>query len=81
MAYRSDLWAIGCILYQCIAGTFAFSGPNNYLTMEKVRAMDYSIPQWFDPAARDLVEQLLVITLSEFDLARAIINHLHCLHR
>ncbi|KDQ15315.1 hypothetical protein BOTBODRAFT_31969 [Botryobasidium botryosum FD-172 SS1] len=61
----SDLWAIGCILYQCIAGDFAFHGPTEYLTMQRIRALEYTIPEWFDPAARDLVEKLLILDPQE----------------
>jgi len=61
----SDLWAIGCILYQCIAGDFAFHGPTEYLTMQRIRVLEYEIPQWFDPVAKDLVEKLLILDPKE----------------
>lgn len=56
----SDLWAIGCIIYQMIAGRFAFQGLSEYLTLQKVKQMDYSFPDGFDEHAKDLVQKLLV---------------------
>lgn len=56
----SDLWALGCILYQIIAGRFAFQGLSEYLTWQKVKQLDYSFPEGFDEQAKDLVCKLLV---------------------
>jgi 3-phosphoinositide dependent protein kinase-1 len=60
MPYSSDLWAVGCIIYQMIAGRFAFQGLSDYLTWQKVKALDYSFPNGFDPQAKDLVQKLLI---------------------
>ena len=43
-----------------IAGRFAFQGLSDYLTWQKVKALDYTFPEGFDPQARDLVQKLLV---------------------
>ena len=56
----SDLWALGCILYQMIAGRFAFQGLSEYLTWQKIKQLDYSFPEGFDEQAKDLVSKLLV---------------------
>ncbi|KAF5389497.1 hypothetical protein D9757_004353 [Collybiopsis confluens] len=56
----SDLWALGCVLYQMISGRFAFSGLSEYLTLQKVKQVDYTFPEGFDEDAKDLVEKLLV---------------------
>lgn len=56
----SDLWALGCILYQMIAGRFAFQGLSEYLTWQKIKQLDYSFPDGFDEQAKDLVSKLLV---------------------
>lgn len=61
----SDLWALGCILYQMIAGRFAFHGLSEYLTWQKVKALDYTFPDGFDEQARDLVQKLLVKSPTE----------------
>lgn len=69
--FSSDLWALGCILYQMIAGRFAFVGLSEYLTWQKIKALDYSFPDGFDEQAKDLVSKLLVSDSQAF-LKRAV---------
>ncbi|KAF3491208.1 serine/threonine-protein kinase [Arthroderma uncinatum] len=56
----SDLWAFGCIIFQLLAGRPPFKATNEYLTFQKIVALDYEFPKGFPPTARDLVERLLV---------------------
>jgi 3-phosphoinositide dependent protein kinase-1 len=43
-----------------IAGRFAFQGLSDYLTWQKIKQLDYSFPEGFDPQAQDFVQRLLV---------------------
>ncbi|RKP40018.1 phosphoinositide-dependent kinase-1, partial [Dimargaris cristalligena] len=76
----SDIWAIGCILYQLLAGKPPFKGSNEYQTFQKIIRLEYTIPDHFSPEARDLVTRLLVLNplqrlaASDSDLS-AIKNH------
>ncbi|KAF8891705.1 kinase-like domain-containing protein [Infundibulicybe gibba] len=56
----SDFWALGCIIYQMIAGRFAFQGLSEYLTWQKIKQLEYSFPEGFDEQAKDLVQKLLI---------------------
>ncbi|KIM91989.1 hypothetical protein PILCRDRAFT_57018 [Piloderma croceum F 1598] len=60
----SDLWALGCIIYQMIAGRFTFTGLSEYLTWQKIKQLDYSFPEGFDSEAKDLVQRLIVCIIS-----------------
>lgn len=57
----SDLWAYGCIVYQLLTGRPPFKAGNEYQTFQKIVGLDYEFPPGFPPAARDLVERLLVL--------------------
>lgn len=43
-----------------IAGRFAFTGLSEYLTFQKIKQLDYSFPDGFDPEAKDLIQKIIV---------------------
>jgi serine/threonine protein kinase len=55
-----DLWAIGCTLYFFLYGASPFMAATDYLMMQRVKALDYSIPEQCDPDAASLIRALLV---------------------
>ncbi|CAG9561143.1 unnamed protein product [Danaus chrysippus] len=57
----SDLWALGCIIYQMISGLPPFRASTEFLTFQKILKMDYEFPEGFPADAKDLVEKLLVL--------------------
>jgi len=61
----SDLWAIGCILYQMITGMPPFQSQSEYLIFQKIQTLEYSFHEGFDARARDLVTKLLMIDPKE----------------
>ncbi|KAJ6558558.1 kinase-like protein [Mycena vulgaris] len=56
----SDYWAFGCVVYQMIAGRFAFNDRSDYLTWQKVKKVEYEFPSGFDEQVKDLVQKLLI---------------------
>ncbi|KAI5091599.1 3-phosphoinositide-dependent protein kinase 1 precursor [Silurus meridionalis] len=55
----SDLWALGCIIYQLVAGLPPFRAANEYLIFQKIIKLEYDFPEKFFSKAKDLVEKLL----------------------
>ena len=55
----SDLWALGCIIYQMLAGKYPFQAPNEYLTFQQILNCSYEFPDDFSPEAKDIISQLL----------------------
>ncbi|XP_063828131.1 3-phosphoinositide-dependent protein kinase 1 isoform X2 [Ostrinia nubilalis] len=58
---NSDLWALGCIIYQMISGLPPFRAATEFLTFQKILKLDYEFPEGFPADAKDLVEKLLVL--------------------
>ncbi|XP_076436854.1 3-phosphoinositide-dependent protein kinase 1-like [Babylonia areolata] len=63
--FSSDLWALGCIIYQFLSGETPFRGGHEYQIFQKVCKLEYEIPEGFNPTAADLVKKLLVLEPSE----------------
>ncbi|KAJ0015850.1 hypothetical protein NQD34_014140 [Periophthalmus magnuspinnatus] len=61
----SDLWALGCIIYQLVAGLPPFRAGNEYLIFQKIIKLEYEFPEKFFPKAKDLVEKLLSLDPSK----------------
>ncbi|XP_063975677.1 3-phosphoinositide-dependent protein kinase 1 isoform X2 [Diachasmimorpha longicaudata] len=61
----SDLWALGCIIYQMVAGLPPFRSRSEYLIFQKILKLEYEIPDGFCDLAKSLVSQLLVVKPSE----------------
>lgn len=57
----SDLWALGCIIYQMVAGLPPFRSRSEYMIFQKILKLEYEIPDGFDELAKSLVSQLLVL--------------------
>ncbi|KAI4499327.1 hypothetical protein M0802_005587 [Mischocyttarus mexicanus] len=63
----SDLWALGCIVYQMVAGLPPFRSKylSEYLIFQKILKLEYEIPDGFCELAKSLVSQLLVLDPNE----------------
>jgi len=55
------LWALGCIIYQMIAGRPPFRGMSEFLIFQKVSSGQFVYPKGFPDIAKDLVNKLLVM--------------------
>lgn len=57
---RNDLWALGCTLYQMLAGSSPFKDASEWLTFQRIIARDLRFPDYFCNEAKDLIDRLLV---------------------
>lgn len=62
---KSDLWALGVIVYQMLTNVMPFDAPNEYLIYKKIESLDYKFPDNFDQEARDLVMSLIKLSPDE----------------
>ena len=61
---RSDLWALGSIVYQLHTGRPPFRSASGYLTMQRAMYGDLIIPAGFPPRAADLTRKLLRLSMA-----------------
>lgn len=61
----NDLWALGCTLYQMLAGTSPFKDASEWLTFQRIIARDLRFPEYFCDEAKDLIDRLLDVDPSK----------------
>lgn len=73
--FRADYWAFGCVIYQMLSGKSPFKATTDYLIFQKIKNLEYTIPNEFPPAAKDLIQHLLVSDPAERLSIEAIKSH------
>lgn len=57
---KSDIWAMGVILYVMLTGKLPFYGDTISALYAKIKAVDYRCPEYFSPSLKQLLSQILV---------------------
>lgn len=57
----SDLWSLGCVIYQLLTDKHCFTGSHEYDIFQKVLSLSYSFPDLFPTNAKDLITRLIKI--------------------
>lgn len=55
----ADIWSLGCLLYSFLCGRPPFDSPDLPSTFERVKNLDYRLPEHISPPAKDLIQRLL----------------------
>jgi len=58
--FRSDTWAFGCFVFQCLVGAPPFHAASEYLVFLRIMDMDLKFPLGIDPLAKDLIQKIVV---------------------
>ncbi len=62
---RSDIFAIGTMLYECLTGDRLFQGETDFSTLEKVRNVDIKRPREINPNIPEAVERVIMKALAK----------------
>jgi eukaryotic-like serine/threonine-protein kinase len=62
---RSDIFALGTMLYECLTGERLFQGETDFSTLEKVRNVDIATPRSINPAIPEEVERVILKALAK----------------
>ena len=55
----SDIWSLGCVLFQLFVGRPPFQGDSTYLVIQNIKTRNFEFPPYFPADAKDLVDQML----------------------
>jgi serine/threonine protein kinase len=62
---RSDIFALGTMLYECVTNDRLFQGETDFSTLEKVRNVDIRPPRELNPAVPEAIEKIILKALAK----------------
>ena len=62
---RSDIFALGTMLFECLTGERLFQGETDFSTLEKVRNVDVQSPRAINPAIPEQIERVIMKALAK----------------
>lgn len=62
---RSDIFALGTMLYECLTGARLFHGETDFSTLEKVRNVEIQPPRSVNPSIPEPIEKVILKALAK----------------
>jgi len=72
---KLDIWSLGVLLYEMLAGRAPFESKQKETLFENIRKLKLKFPMTFPPLAKDLVRRLLRINPEERLSLEELLNH------
>ncbi|EGT54813.1 hypothetical protein CAEBREN_31826 [Caenorhabditis brenneri] len=57
---QTDIWGLGCIMFQCLAGQPPFRAVNQYHLLKRIQELDYTFPEGFPDEAKEIIGKILI---------------------
>ncbi|EFO96691.1 CRE-PDK-1 protein [Caenorhabditis remanei] len=57
---QTDIWGLGCIMFQCLAGQPPFRAVNQYHLLKRIQELDFSFPEGFPEIVEEIIGRILV---------------------
>ena len=73
--YRVDIWSLGVLLFECLAGYPPFTGQNEIELFRNIKQLKIKWPIDFPPLAKNLVSKILKINPEEILSLDEILKH------
>ena len=73
--YRVDIWSLGVLLFECLAGYPPFTGQNEIELFRNIKQLKIKWPIDFPPLAKNLVSKILKINPEERPSLNEILKH------
>ncbi|XP_077191847.1 aurora kinase C-like isoform X2 [Paroedura picta] len=70
-----DVWCVGVLCYECLAGYAPFEAATRLETFRKIREVNITFPSWVSDGAKDLITKILNRTPSLRLPLKGIIDH------
>lgn len=65
---KVDNWSVGVLIYEFLMGKPPFEQrESNYLTMEKIKKVDYGFPNTIHPEAKELISKVTMMNFFNFE--------------
>ncbi|GAX79942.1 hypothetical protein CEUSTIGMA_g7382.t1 [Chlamydomonas eustigma] len=75
-SYKSDVWALGCVMYEVLAGRPAFAADNlSKVVIKVLKGMYDPLPSVYSEDLRKLVDSMLTINVKKRPSANDILQH------